>query len=126
MKKLIFIFMLMTTLVGCSNQATSKQQLMVPANITGFEIITSCIGGKRPDFLKGVQVEYSYTELELKDISIEDSLINWNEEGVYVIFYRLETPFGVVTRRQRLITVIGSNQTEVNAYPLILNSKDIT
>jgi 2',3'-cyclic-nucleotide 2'-phosphodiesterase (5'-nucleotidase family) len=116
----------MTVLVGCSNQTPSEQQLMVPANITGLEVITYYIGDERPNFLEGVRVEHSYYELELTDISIEDSLVNWNEEGVYVIFYRLETPFGVVTRRSRLITVIGSNQTEVNAYPLILNTKDVT
>jgi 2',3'-cyclic-nucleotide 2'-phosphodiesterase (5'-nucleotidase family) len=111
---------------GCTDSLPSEQRLMVPATISGLDMISHFIGEDAIDLLEGVTVDHNFYDLDIKDIVIESSNIIWDKEGVYIIFYRFETPYGVVTRQSRIVTVISSTQNQNSAYPLILNAVDLT
>jgi 5'-nucleotidase / UDP-sugar diphosphatase len=126
MKHLLILFIFMLSMSGCTEVEPSDQRLMVPATISGLDVITYFIGDDEIDLTKGVSVDHNYYDLDIKDMTIESSNVVWNKEGVYIIFYRFETPYGVVTRQSRVVTVISGTQSEVSSSPLILNAVDVT
>ena len=126
MKKLILLSILIFSMYGCTDSLPSEQRLMVPATISGLDMISYFIGEDAIDLLDGVTVDHNFYDLDIKDMVVESSNIIWDKEGVYIIFYRFETPYGVVTRQSRIVTVISSTQNQNSAYPLILNAVDLT
>ena len=126
MKHLWILFILILSISGCTEVEPSDQRLMVPATISGLDVITFFIGDDEIDLTEGVSVDHNFYDLDINDLIIEASDVLWDKEGVYTIFYSFETPFGIVTRQTRIVNVFAGSKVDASAYPIILNAFDMT
>lgn len=123
MKHIIRIIFIVLLLSGCSQ--TDDERRLVPITISGLDTVTHFIGETLPDLLEDITLDHNFYTMDITNLEIQLGDLNWNEEGVYIIFYRIESPSGVVTRNSRIVTVLNKGEQEVTAYPVILNTKDI-
>jgi 2',3'-cyclic-nucleotide 2'-phosphodiesterase (5'-nucleotidase family) len=122
LKGLSIIFILL--LVACEEEPSDFQK-SVPAVIDGLSEITRRADEDIPDLFEGVSVSHSlYDE---SDINLDvEYTFEWDVEGIYVITYVAETPFGMFTRSPRQVTILPAREIVVDVYPVITGLKHMT
>jgi len=117
LKHLFIIFIIAISLIACQVEEPSDAQKLVPAVINGLTDITQRADEEKPDLLEGVSVYHSlYTASEI--VLTVDDQVEWNVEGIHYITYIAETPYGMITRSNRMVTILPEREVEMDVYPV--------
>ncbi|AUD65549.1 hypothetical protein BK011_07525 [Tenericutes bacterium MZ-XQ] len=111
--KFIKIFFLVTLLLvfqGC--EQVSNPQLGMP-KINGLSNVEYTIGDVIPNYLEGVTAE-DYLGTPILDITVDDQEVNYNLEGTYNVYYKVEDTYG--SKITASIKVFVSEPTQIIDY----------
>ena len=118
--KLLFLLLLLLICQGC--EETSNPQLGVP-KINGLNNIEYIIGDEFPNYLEGVIAE-DYLGEAILVITIDDSEVNYELEGTYNVYYKIEDAYGSRITASIKVTVNEPLQTIDYVPPYFNGIKD--
>jgi 2',3'-cyclic-nucleotide 2'-phosphodiesterase (5'-nucleotidase family) len=119
--KIFNIILILTfgfALVSCQTNAPSDEQKVVPAVINGLTEITQRADEEKPDLFDGVTLYHSLYDASEITLTIDDQ-VAWNVEGVHYLTYIAETPYGMITRANRMVTILPERDVVIDVYPVI-------
>lgn len=108
--KIFFLFILLLVFQGC--EQVSNPQLGMP-KINGLSNIEYTIGDVTPSYLEGVTAE-DYLGAPILDITVDDQEVNYNLEGTYNVYYKVEDTYG--SKITASIKLFVSEPTQIIDY----------
>lgn len=120
--KILFLFILLLVFQGC--EQVSNPQLGMP-KINGLENIEYTIGDDFPNYLEGVTAE-DYLGVPIVEITVDDQEVNYEVEGTYNVYYKVEDTYG--SKITASIKIIVSEPAKIVDYlkPNFQGIRDIT
>jgi len=104
--KIILLIVVLFLIQGCESQ--DNPQLGLP-KINGLTDIEYTIGDDIPNYLEGVSA-VDYLGESITNITVDDQEVNYEVEGDYNVFYKVEDTYGSKITASIKVTVIEPNQ----------------